>query len=432
MVIHDKAAFGTSALFGDSKSFVASGNSNTSAQITVANNKVKYDLMIEAGDKAQKKSKLWYIPTFMVSIVPSVPLLVSIPFVYNQRTIIYPLIVSSYVMVMVLVAMSWYLLCKYKEYPVMKARGKTFIDTIHLSTFMLLTFNFALLIVFIESVNSTEDSTVEVVDISEAYFLPFILLLCMSRLARTIFLTSMISRLYVVYKIFQKGTFATITKKKVTKYFRRPMYIFLGVQLLLIIPLIVLSVLGFVTKKSSYDKSINVAYLTAMWVMIVVRGMAIAYFIWKVRNVNTLFSDYAQNIRAGIVDLLAMISIAAVWTTMDLSPNSIIASQFCYQVISLSYLLDAFLFPIYHAYKDTKGKLSTSTGGNGDMENQAANAPSNVMKPSHSDPVKLVPTLLPNSGTSILKRCSASGSSAIMINYSDNWTESLTNSEAYL
>lgn len=70
--------------------------------------------------------------------------------------------------------------------------------------------------------------------------------------------------------------------------------------------------------------------------MIISRVIVFAYFVWKVRNVNILFSDYAQNIRAGIIDSCAMVALSIVWIVLNLSVNSIIAYQFCYQVRLIS------------------------------------------------------------------------------------------------
>ncbi|KNC83994.1 hypothetical protein, variant [Sphaeroforma arctica JP610] len=289
------------------------------------------------GEKAHFLCNKWYPVTLIMSSVSTLPFLIpTFLWQWDEHTV--PIVSLSTVSLLLSFFQYFAFLVgiyRYRDYSLIKARGLMFTIVMMASAAALMLMSYMSVLLYSGVLTGgITVHTENVADLPVHLKLPNAILMCIIRVIQTFFMAVLTGRLAVVYTLFvSKDRVKTFSRKKVRWLFWRPVVILVSISVLVLLPYLGFTIAWYYAGEQPWlEDAFHFSFLVAMWTMMVVRGSAFLFYAWKCREVDLVFSDYAQNYRAGVLDTLLMLIVCIVWTVDEVGANAVVILQISAQV----------------------------------------------------------------------------------------------------
>eukprot|EP01134_Creolimax_fragrantissima_P008359 CFRG8359T1 len=307
----------------------------------------------ELGEEAHLLSSKFYPLFLFVSCLPTLPFLVPVFFwnLNEYRIRIIWMSTASFILNFGFICLFSYYIVKFRNFPMLKARGKTFTVTLLVSASLQLLSSYLTVLLY-TGVFTGQFFEGDVLNMPNDMTLPNAFLMVVVRLVQTLFMGVLTGRLAVFYTLFVSRKRTKIfSAKEITWLFWRPVVFLLLLSVIVLIPYVVFTITYVINHIEWEEDVFKWSFIAAMWIMAIVRGIAFFWYAWRVKDIELIFSDYTQNYRAGVLDFFLMMASCIVWTVVGIEASSVAILQISAQIAVLSYLVDGFMIPIYLAWK---------------------------------------------------------------------------------
>eukprot|EP01134_Creolimax_fragrantissima_P005649 CFRG5649T1 len=313
------------------------------------------------GAESAKRSDQYFIPNVALA------LMLSLPFIIAAWCLDFPsvdvLILSTVPYVLNLSTQIAYATClyHYRNSVLIRSRGNTFLLTLFPSVMILTTATYTVMVYmwYLYYSGQLSDSNASIASMSKHDGVWLLVVISVGRLAQTVFMASLSGRLSVFYHIFVKSPTRVLPPRKIRWIYWKPIIWLIILQIIVTIPYIITTTLTITDSSTSDLSNLTEAMVVAgMWIMALARGLLFLWFGIKTRHVEALYSDFHQNLRAGVLEVLIMISVSTIWTTVGITPWTVLYNELVLMMMGMSYVMDAFTIPIYLTYKSRHTQLS--------------------------------------------------------------------------